>query len=980
MRLASTRLHQQAVERALQLPVVGEDPLVERQRGTVIGGAERRAIRPAALCGILPWVVDGSAESFAARLWIGLVLSLAAFVFAFAFATAPATATAAVAPRPTRAAYAAPPAPPALSPDSSSSIASSYGSGSFGRWGVDAFGLPMYRYTADEQRDPNARQVELDGATRAQHELGNDHIKGMAYNDGYTLLWSQDRLAQWANLYQAQSRHYSGGFGYLNVGGKTLSTLYLDRPVGAQTEREFGVGYYHRRLRADRISIAENVYAPYGNDPVLLHDVTITNRGSRRRRMTWYEYWDVNPYSQTQGAQYNVGLGRPRWNPATRTLAVAEQDAGDRHPLSIFAALLSGPVSGFETSLPEFFGNGTRAAPAEVVTNRVSNSIAPPAGSGEAGDTLFVLRSTVSLVPGQSVRLRYAYGMAHPAQILRLVSRYARAADPFRASELAWAGWLPKADFGFAHRWVARELVWDSYLLRAATVYEEGCGEHTITQGGDYQYAMGENLGFRSWLHYMLPITYSDPELAREILRYAIKLQPPGPARDAQLPYGIGAFCRPVTGLRSNDLDFWLMLGAVEYGLGTRDTAFFGERLPFYGTGESATVWRHIKIAVAHQESLVGPHGLYALPPGFFGDWNDASAQFEHLTESTLVAAQLAYVYPRLAELAGRLGDAPFARQLRRRAHALRAVMRSQWTAGGWYSRGYAGTRQVGKGVIFGEPQPWAILAGIPNTTQAATLVHNIRHFLGGVGEPGGPSRIGSAMIPAYHAPDITERGDSALTAVGADLPDSPVENAAEWPGGSWFDVNGWLTWALGSLDGKLAHAREYAWDEYLRNTLAAHATAFPDAWDGTISADDVCNGYYSSHPQLCGNDLSTEFDGQNTEQPTWMVMDAIRLAGVTPTESGFQIAPSLPLRRFSLRLPDIGVASAPGLLRGYVRVHQSGKVTMTVTLPAVARRSAVAAFAGGRRVKATIRGSAVVFALPAVAGRVADWAVERLP
>src|ERR1017187_2557732 len=105
MRLASTRLHQQAVERALQLPVVGEDPLVERQRGTVIGGAERRAIRPAALCGILPWVVDGSAESFAARLWIGLVLSLAAFAFAFAFATAPATATAAVAPRPTRAAY-----------------------------------------------------------------------------------------------------------------------------------------------------------------------------------------------------------------------------------------------------------------------------------------------------------------------------------------------------------------------------------------------------------------------------------------------------------------------------------------------------------------------------------------------------------------------------------------------------------------------------------------------------------------------------------------------------------------------------------------------------------------------------------------------------------------------------------------------------------------------------------------------------------
>ena len=67
------------------------------------------------------------------------------------------------------------------------------------------------------------------------------------------------------------------------------------------------------------------------------------------------------------------------------------------------------------------------------------------------------------------------------------------------------------------------------------------------------------------------------------------------------------------------------MLGAVEYGLGTRDTAFFSERLPFYGTRTTATVWQHIKIAVAHQESLLGPHRLYSLPPGFFGDWNDDS-------------------------------------------------------------------------------------------------------------------------------------------------------------------------------------------------------------------------------------------------------------------------------------------------------------------------------------------------------------------
>jgi hypothetical protein len=322
----------------------------------------------------------------------------------------------------------------------------------------------------------------------------------------------------------------------------------------------------------------------------------------------------------------------------------------------------------------------------------------------------------------------------------------------------------------------------------------------------------------------------------------------------------------------------------------------------------------------------------------------------------------------------------PFARQLERRTHTLRSVVKGQWTGGGWYSRGYDGTQQVGTGVIFGEPQPWAILAAIPDTAQAATMVRNIRHFLGGVGEHGGPSRIGSTMIPAYHAPDISERGDSAVLTLGASLPNSPVANAAEWPGGRWFDVNGWLTWALGSLDGKLAHARQYAWNEYLRNTLADHATAFPDTWDGTISRDDVCNGYYSSHPQLCGNDLSTEFDGQNTEQPTWIVMDATHLAGVYPTESGFTITPHLPLKRFSLRLPDIGVASAPGLIRGYLRVQQSGKLTMTVAPPQGGRGSKVAVFANDRPIKAATRGSLVIFALSARAGRTTDWAAKRTP
>ena len=107
----------------------------------------------------------------------------------------------------------------------------------------------------------------------------------------------------------------------------------------------------------------------------------------------------------------------------------------------------------------------------------------------------------------------------------------------------AWAGWLPKADFGDDWVWVARELAWDAYLLRSAAVWEELCGQHTITQGGYYQYGAGLNLGFRSWPHYLLPMVWTEPALAREILRYSIAWQPES---GLQLPYGSGPMCRRV--------------------------------------------------------------------------------------------------------------------------------------------------------------------------------------------------------------------------------------------------------------------------------------------------------------------------------------------------------------------------------------------------------------------------------------------------
>src|SRR5262249_36016434 len=156
------------------------------------------------------------------------------------------------------------------------------------------------------------------------------------------------------------------------------------------------------------------------------------------------------------------GVGRPVWDPATTTLTASQSGgrAADTMPLDVFAAALAGPLDGYETSVAAFFGGGSRAAPAAVVADRLDGGLAPATVAGTASAALFAFRAPVTLAPGASTRLRYAFGMAHASDVPALVAKYRAAADPFAASAAAWAAFVPQADFGAGNEWVARELQW----------------------------------------------------------------------------------------------------------------------------------------------------------------------------------------------------------------------------------------------------------------------------------------------------------------------------------------------------------------------------------------------------------------------------------------------------------------------------------------------------------------------------------------
>ena len=217
----------------------------------------------------------------------------------------------------------------------------------------------------------------------------------------------------------------------------------------------------------------------------------------------------------------------------------------------------------------------------------------------------------------------------------------------------------------------------------------------------------------------------------------------------------------------------------------------------------------------------------------------------------------------------------------------------------------------------------------------------------------------------------------------GADEQNEPgLNNSREFPGGAWFALNGQMTWALAALDGIVPEAAADAWDEFTRNTLAAHATAFPDHWDGVISVDDECASYYQSPPSGCGIGLATGagavngYDTQIMHQPAYSLFALVKLTGVEATGEGYEVVPHMPTSTFDVRLPELGLAEQPGLLRGYVTTS-GGSVTMRVAPPAGVAADQAIAWANGAQVPDAVVGGLVQFTLSTKAGAAADWAVS---
>jgi hypothetical protein len=827
-----------------------------------------------------------------------------------------------------------------------------YGSGHFGEWIEDEFGLPAFHYTCDQIHDPKAVTEVNPGilsSTEHIHQIGNDRLVAIASNYGHVRVRQDEGAPKFLNDYAPDRGCFAGGFGYLTDGKELLSTLY---PGHARSfDRIFGIGYFRKKVAGSNSSIDHVIFAPFGDDPVLLSQTTVTNIGTSEESLRWIEYWGCQLYQFSfrcfmegfagksmhelrrdfgarfthhfQNATSGSGLietkeflGRLEaeerqfqgmvaylektpnsFLTAPDRNAPKQTDFDDLNPPPTFLVSLDAPADAMATNGKEFFESGGVQNPSGL-EGKFKNDL-----TATDPESALLLERRLDLKPGERRTLTLLYGyLPSGTDLHSLVTRYRRSAPTaLKDSSERWK----KKGLRFSTEsepWVEREVTWNHYYLRSGLTYDNFFHQHILSQASIYQYVMGFQGAARDPLQHTLPFIFSDPEIVKEVLRYTLKQVRP----DGSIPYGIvgHGMLMPTTSDNSSDMPLWLLWAVSEYVLATRDTAFLdSDIVTAYGpNGSRDTVrgllfrcYRHLT-----EDVKTGQHGLMRM---LHDDWNDALVpgwvseaflqECVEKSESVLNSAMAAYVFDYYALVLTFAGeDGRVSSQLRRKAEDHRSAVREQWT-GKWFRRAWLGPMQgwLGEKGLWIEPQPWAIIGRIASEEQTRELVQNIDQELRR------PSPIGALQI--NNSPDRIANGVWKME------PGTSVD------GGVWPSLNQTLIWALARADGVMA------WEEWKKNSFARHAEVYPDVWYGTWSGPDVLNSVSSKHPgETTGGEPFgwTDFPALNMHTHACPLFSVTKLLGLEFTETGVVLAPQLPLPSFRFDSPLLGlVKSAQG-------------------------------------------------------------------
>lgn len=859
----------------------------------------------------------------------------------------------------------------------------SYGSGYFGEWIKDEFGLPAYKYKCDQINDPKAISPvneEWQYNTNHMHQVGNDRLVGVASNYGYVQVRQDEGSPKFLNDYDPENGHFAGGFGYLTDGSNTISTYYTNKVESF--ERIFGIGYFRKVVEDKGLKVDQVVFAPFGDDPILISKVTITNNQNKALNLRWLEYWGSlcyqfsmkslflarftqktvknerreiskrfkHKYSEIEGKSgilvSKSFMGHTEstinmWGMVNKFLEdqgkgiaggaikspVEQAVLEDLSPPQTFIVSLDEPFDNYLIGDAKFFGSGGISSPNGLNQVFSSNTDVTEDENG------VILERKLSLNAGESKTIYFAYGYIPDGfELNRLIAKYKNnlsnllpeSSEKWKKNRIC----LNLKNKDNDNSWVDRELIWHNYYLRGNLTYDSFFKEHILSQGHVYQYLIGFQGAARDPLQHALPFIYTNGNIVKEIIRYTLKEVSP----DGEIPYGItgSGHIMPAPFIPS-DQEMWLLWLASEYILGNRDMAFLEEVIPTYPiygpNAGKASVKDMLERCYKHfvKNIGLGKHGLQRISNG---DWNDTSIvgfidpdkhdEVKEVGESVLNAAMASYILALYSKMLDYAGDNELAIDAKNRAENQRKAVSAQWT-GNWFKRAWL-TEELG---WIGVDHLW--------------LEPQPWAILGGAADKKQTDKLVEVINIKLRKP--SKIGVMIRDNVEDKIPGSPGmgTNAGIWP-----SINGTVIMALALVNG------EMAWDEWKKNSLAVHAESYPEVWSGIWSGPDTYNSELSDFPgqtifiavsdqkKSTGTSTGvywTDFPVMNMHPHAWPLYNITSLIGIKFTEEGVYFKPTLPKEEYKFSSPLIDFEKSSEGYTGKYQPKNGGTWKITLEL-----------------------------------------------
>ncbi len=641
-----------------------------------------------------------------------------------------------------------------------------------------------------------------------------------------------------------------------------------------------GMGYTRMTAGYDGISSEALYYVPLGKS-YEVWGLTVTNDSAHVRNLTlsgYAEFTNHGNYEQDQvNLQYSLFITRTlfKQNQIIQQIhgnldALPEDETVDeKNVTERFFGLAGACVSSYcgdrEQFLGRYHGYGN---PQGILSGDLGNMTSYNENSCGA------LSCSITLAPGETKTIAFLLGTGGFTESSVLLDGYADPAEMIKQElqELKKYWYekfdhlkvnTPSSEFNtMINTWNAYNCFMTFIWSRAASfIY---CG-------------LRNGYGYRDTVQDIQGIIHLAPEMAAEKIRFMLSAQVSngGGLPLVKFTHDPGhedtpddASYRQDTGhpaYRADDA-LWLFPTVYKYIAETGNLEFLNETIPF-ADKEKASVYEHLKRAVAFSLAHLGPHGM---PAGLYADWNDC-LRLGADGESSFVAMQFYYAMTVLKQFAKYMNDAEYVKYLEEKQEETGAAIQKLCWDQDRFIRGYteAGERIGAAGDpeanLWLNPQSWAVISGLAGAEQAETALANVYEQLN--------TEYGALLMnPPYH----TDAFDGALAVI---YNQGTKENS-----GIFSQSQGWLV-----LAESLCGHGERAFTYFMENA--------PAAWNDQAELrrlEPYCYGQFTE-----GN--ASEHQGRShvhwlTGTASTMMVGCVEgILGLRPDLNGITLSPAIP-------------------------------------------------------------------------------------